>query len=72
MRVIFEKIRSVTRYMGSVIVKMTSYRQNIVIYCGVMLKQTFLDWWLDNELISSGHIVVMGCVSFDVFGNLGD
>jgi hypothetical protein len=31
-------------------------------YCGVMLAQTFLDWWLDNELISSGHIVVMGAL----------
>jgi UDP:flavonoid glycosyltransferase YjiC (YdhE family) len=39
---------------------MTSYRQVLLIYCGIMLALTFPYWGLGNELVSSCHAVVMG------------
>lgn len=40
--------------------QMTSYRQVLLIYCGIMLALTFPYWGLGNELVSSCHAVVMG------------
>ena len=40
--------------------KITSYRQVVLIYCGMMLALTFPYWGLGNELVSSCHAVVMG------------
>ncbi len=39
---------------------MTSYRQIILIYCGIMLALTFSYWGLGKALVSSCHAVVMG------------
>lgn len=40
--------------------KITSYRQALFVYCGIMLALTFPYWGLGEELVSSCHAVVMG------------
>lgn len=40
--------------------KMTSYRQVLVVYCGLMLALTLPYWGFGEELIASCHAVVMG------------